>query len=457
MRGAEALSTYAPIAESEKFRIEYWALEEAKLARMPAPKPLAARVAFVTGAGSGIGKAIAHRLAAEGACVVVADIDAASAEAVARELGGPDVAISVAADVTDEAQIVGRVPAGRPRVRRRRPRRQQRRPVDLEAAARDDRPRLGPPARRHGPRLVPRLARGGPDPDRPGDGRRPHLHRQQERAVRRSEQRRLRRVEGGPGPPGPAARRRARPVRHPGQRRQPRRGRARLRDLRQGLGRRSGPDLRDPRGQARRVLRPADAAQAGGPAGARRGGRLRPDRRRPEPDDRACTSRSTRVSRRRSSGDRPARRGRRPRRVERPGDGRPGRARTSWSSTEVHRFPNEPVRLPDGLHWDILGLYREVLAGLREAARAGRRPGQHRHRLVGASTTGCSTRPGRCSAIRTTTATSGRRPVVDAVHASSRRPISTPGPGSSSCRSTRSTSWRRRADRRRSGPPGRCC
>ncbi|HZC31753.1 MAG TPA: bifunctional aldolase/short-chain dehydrogenase [Candidatus Bathyarchaeia archaeon] len=105
MRGAEALSTYAPISEAEKFAIEYWALEEAKLARMPAPRPLAARVAFVTGGGSGIGKAIAHRLAAEGACVVVADIDAASAAAVAEELGGPDVAIGLVADVTDEGQI----------------------------------------------------------------------------------------------------------------------------------------------------------------------------------------------------------------------------------------------------------------------------------------------------------------------------------------------------------------
>jgi rhamnulose-1-phosphate aldolase/alcohol dehydrogenase len=105
MRGAEALSTYRPIDEAEKFAIEYWLLEEAKLARMPAPRPLAARIAFVTGGGSGIGKAIAHRLAAEGACVVVADIDAASAAAVARELGGSDVAIGVAADVTDEAQV----------------------------------------------------------------------------------------------------------------------------------------------------------------------------------------------------------------------------------------------------------------------------------------------------------------------------------------------------------------
>ena len=60
MRGAEAVSTYAPIDESEKFRIEYWALEEAKLQRMPKPKPLATRVALVTGAASGIGKAIAH-------------------------------------------------------------------------------------------------------------------------------------------------------------------------------------------------------------------------------------------------------------------------------------------------------------------------------------------------------------------------------------------------------------
>jgi rhamnulose-1-phosphate aldolase/alcohol dehydrogenase len=111
MRGAEAISAYAPIGEAEKFRIEYWALEEAKLQRMPPPKPLAARIALVTGAGSGIGRAIAGRLAAEGACVVVADRDAGSAEAVAAELGNADVAAPFTADVTDEEQVAAAVAA----------------------------------------------------------------------------------------------------------------------------------------------------------------------------------------------------------------------------------------------------------------------------------------------------------------------------------------------------------
>lgn len=106
MRGAEALSQYAPISDAEKFRIEYWALEEAKLARMPKPKSHAGRVAFVTGAASGIGKAIATRLAAEGACVVIADLDLAKAQAAAAELGGTDVAIGVQVNVTDEAQVI---------------------------------------------------------------------------------------------------------------------------------------------------------------------------------------------------------------------------------------------------------------------------------------------------------------------------------------------------------------
>ena len=105
MRGAEGLSTYAPIDEAEKFRIEYWALEEAKLQRMPKPKPLATRIALVTGAASGIGKAIATKYAAEGACVVIADLSLEKAQAAAAELGGTDVAVGVQVDVSDEAAV----------------------------------------------------------------------------------------------------------------------------------------------------------------------------------------------------------------------------------------------------------------------------------------------------------------------------------------------------------------
>jgi rhamnulose-1-phosphate aldolase/alcohol dehydrogenase len=109
MRGAEALSTYAPIDAAEKFGIEYWELEEAKLRRLPPPKPLAGRVALVTGAASGIGKAIATRLAGEGAAVVIADRDVEGSAALAASLGGLDVAVPVTVDVSDEQAVAGAV------------------------------------------------------------------------------------------------------------------------------------------------------------------------------------------------------------------------------------------------------------------------------------------------------------------------------------------------------------
>src|SRR5690606_7817202 len=111
MRGAEGLSTYAPIDESEKFRIEYCALEEAKLQRMPKPKPLATRVALVTGAASGIGRGTAQRRAAEGACVVIADLAGDKAAAVGEELGGSDVAVGSGADVSDADAVRAMVDA----------------------------------------------------------------------------------------------------------------------------------------------------------------------------------------------------------------------------------------------------------------------------------------------------------------------------------------------------------
>ena len=108
MRGASSVSRYVGLDEQEAFDIEYWLLEEAKLQRLPTPKALAGRVALITGGAGGIGRAIAARLMAEGACVVLADIDAASLDetvAAFRKSFGRDAAIGAMGDVTDESAI----------------------------------------------------------------------------------------------------------------------------------------------------------------------------------------------------------------------------------------------------------------------------------------------------------------------------------------------------------------
>jgi rhamnulose-1-phosphate aldolase/alcohol dehydrogenase len=86
MRASEAISQYQGLPRQEAFDIEYWLLEEAKLKRMPPEKEFARNVVVVIGAGSGIGKATAHRVAKEGAHVVCADLSEEAAQATAKEL-----------------------------------------------------------------------------------------------------------------------------------------------------------------------------------------------------------------------------------------------------------------------------------------------------------------------------------------------------------------------------------
>lgn len=104
MRGAEALSSYAPISDTEKFRIEYWQLEERKLAMQPPAPPLQGRVALVTGGASGIGLAIVELLAQQGSCVAIADLDGDAAEKVASSIG-LEQAMAVAMDVSEEESV----------------------------------------------------------------------------------------------------------------------------------------------------------------------------------------------------------------------------------------------------------------------------------------------------------------------------------------------------------------
>jgi NAD(P)-dependent dehydrogenase (short-subunit alcohol dehydrogenase family) len=108
MRGAEAISSYTSLPRQEAFNIEYWLLEEAKLQRMPKPKSLAGRIAIVTGGAGGIGQATARQLIAEGACVMLTDIDQEALDGAYSELvkvGGKDVLATARGNITSESDV----------------------------------------------------------------------------------------------------------------------------------------------------------------------------------------------------------------------------------------------------------------------------------------------------------------------------------------------------------------
>src|SRR5581483_11703532 len=259
-----------------------------------------------------------------------------------------------------------------------RPGREQRGHLGLQAVAGDHRPRLGSAARHHGARLVPRLPRGRARHGRAGARRRHRVHRLEERGVRRAEQHRLLGHQGRPGASSQAAGCRARRARHPRQRRQPGRRGARLGDLRRRLGRQAGRGLRRAGREARRVLRPAHPAQARGAARARGQCRLRPDRRRSEPHDRAARPRRRRRRRRLPAMSQSTDSG-----GAKSGDVKSFAAIDLGASSgrvirgavgpdrldvvEVHRFRNEPRFVREALRWDFAALERGAREGLRLA------------------------------------------------------------------------------------------
>ena len=109
MRGSSTVSTYRGLPEQEAFDIEYWLLEEAKLQRMPKPRAMAGKIAFITGGAGGIGMATARRLMQDGACVVLCDIDRdvlASSKAELAKAYGADAVSTVWADVTKEGALI---------------------------------------------------------------------------------------------------------------------------------------------------------------------------------------------------------------------------------------------------------------------------------------------------------------------------------------------------------------
>ncbi|WP_155296331.1 bifunctional aldolase/short-chain dehydrogenase [Spirosoma rigui] len=114
MKGAEAISEYTSLPRQEAFNIEYWLLEEAKLQRMPKPKPLSGKIALITGSAGGIGKAIAKKFAQEGACVLLNDINPERLEGAKAEFVkqfGSDPVATTQLNVTDYASIEGALKA----------------------------------------------------------------------------------------------------------------------------------------------------------------------------------------------------------------------------------------------------------------------------------------------------------------------------------------------------------
>ncbi len=275
MRGASSVSKYIGLPEQEAFDIEYWLLEEAKLQRMPKPKSLAGRIALVTGGAGGIGQAIAARLMTEGACVVLADIDAESLQGCVKDFGkrfGADVIGGAKMDVTSEASVEAAFREATLALWRARHRRLQRR-HRLGGAVRGHHARsLEPQHVDPRDRLFPRRALGLSPDEGSGPRRLDRVHRLEERNDGVARRRGLLHGEGcgGSSRALPGARRRG--VRHSHQYGQPGCGAAGLEDLAGRMAHAACGFKQSVRDRSRGSLSSALAAEARGVSGGYRGG-----------------------------------------------------------------------------------------------------------------------------------------------------------------------------------------
>ena len=257
MRGASAVDEYLGLPEQEAFDIEYWALEEAKLRRQPAPKPLAGRVALITGGAGGIGRAIAERLLADDACVVLLDNDTDALARTADELApkfGKDRTRVIAMRRYRRSERRSRLRLHRARIRRRRHRSIECGNRICRALRSNHNRNLAPQHGRARHRLLPCRPRSGADSESAGHRRLDRIHRQQECAGRIFRRRRLQHGEGRRASPramhgaGPRGRRNS------SQRRESRRRAARLANLVEQLAGRTRACVRDRSVGAGRIL-----------------------------------------------------------------------------------------------------------------------------------------------------------------------------------------------------------